>query len=229
MTRLAFDTSTAACAVAIGPVGGQRFETLPHPERMFEQPAHTTELLPAITELLQSAGIGFADLEGVAVGIGPGAFTGLRIGVASARAIATASGIPLTGVSSLAALEANVSATHDRPVLPVIDARRKEFFFRVDGKDAVGPAEDLLAAARLQGNALAIGDGAIKLAEALTEAGVLVPERDDPRHVVSALKMLELAEAIEPTPVDLVVPNYIREPDAKVSARESWLVGSSKP
>jgi tRNA threonylcarbamoyladenosine biosynthesis protein TsaB len=193
---------------------------------MFQQPAHTTELLPEILMALESADIGFADLEQVVVGVGPGAFTGLRIGVATARAIASARGIPLVPVSSLATLE--FGAFHQGPVLPVIDARRSEFFYRVDGRDAVGPAEQVVDAAKQLGAPLALGDGAIKLSAELTAAGAMVPETNDIRHAVSAKVMLDLALSIEPVDVDLVVPNYIRPPDAKVSARESWLVGSTK-
>ncbi|MGH2907254.1 MAG: tRNA (adenosine(37)-N6)-threonylcarbamoyltransferase complex dimerization subunit type 1 TsaB, partial [Solirubrobacterales bacterium] len=128
MNRLAFDTATAACMVALERVDGEVFETAPAPGRMFEQPAHTTELLPAIDGLLAQAGVGYAELGAVIVGTGPGAFTGLRIGVATARAIATARALPLIPVSSLAALIAGADAG-DRPVFAVIDAKRREFFF----------------------------------------------------------------------------------------------------
>ena len=226
MKRLALDTSTAFCVAAARDGDGRTFHSVLAPERMFEQPAHTTELLPEIIAVLESAGFGFAELDQVVVGVGPGAFTGLRIGVSTARAIATAQGIPLIPVSSLATLEAG--AFHDGPVLPVIDARRKEFFYRVDGDDVVGSPAQLVEAATALGKPLAVGDGAIKLSAELTLAGALVPETNDIRHAVSAKVMLDLAEAIDPVPVDLVVPNYIRPPDAKVSARESWLVGSTK-
>jgi tRNA threonylcarbamoyladenosine biosynthesis protein TsaB len=228
MNRLAFDTATAACSVALLRADGRRFENTPDPARMFEQPAHTTELLPAIDQLLREADVAWDELDAVAVGVGPGAFTGLRIGVSTARAIATARQIPLTQVSSLATLTAGAAArTPGRTILPVIDARRKEFFFATD-TDAVGPVEELLEAARDLDAPLAVGDGAIKLAETLAGIGVEVPPADDPRHVVSADAMLDLAAQLAPTAVDLVVPNYIRPPDAKFSARESWLAGAPK-
>lgn len=225
MTILALDTSTAFCSVAVKRADGKAFATKPAPERLFERPAHTTELLPEIQAVMARAGISFADLDSVAVGVGPGAFTGLRIGVATARAIATTCGVPLIAVSSLATLEA--AAAQSGPILPVIDARRNEFFYRKDGGDVVSSPQQLLEVAGALTSPLAIGDGAIALTEELTAAGAIVPPPSDTRHVVSAAAMIELASNIDPTPIEQVVPNYIREPDAKVSARESWLVGST--
>ncbi|MBK5229704.1 MAG: tRNA (adenosine(37)-N6)-threonylcarbamoyltransferase complex dimerization subunit type 1 TsaB, partial [Thermoleophilia bacterium] len=119
---MAFDTATAACSVAIRRRDGALFDHRPATARMFEQPAHATDLLPAIVELLERAELDWSDLDRLAVGVGPGAFTGLRIGVASARAIATARSLPLTPVSSLAALAAGAGAGDTAAVLPVIDA-----------------------------------------------------------------------------------------------------------
>lgn len=217
MNLLAFDTSTAACSVAIRRGDGELFELRPPPARLLERPAHTTELLPAILELTAAAEITLAELDRLAVGIGPGAFTGLRIGVASARAIATARGTGLTAVSSLEALGRDGA-------VPVIDARRGEFYYRVGGKDLLdGPGRAVEAIAAAGG--VAVGDGALRLRGALEVAGVEVAADDDPAHVVSAAAILELAEGREPAAPDAVVPNYIRPPDAKVSSRESWLVG----
>lgn len=246
MNRLAIDTSTAACSVALVSSGGETFEHTPLAERIFEQPAHATELLPAAVEVLDRAGIGWEDLSAIAVGVGPGAFTGLRIGVATARAIATARGLGLAPVSSLAALAAGAGAgpgqgpglgtgQAGRPVVPVIDARRGEYYHRTPGasgaaRDAVDPPERLieLVAALAVGaeTPLAVGEGAVKLAAELSAAGAEVPPAGDPRHVVSAARVAELAASVEALPPAEVAPNYIRPPDAKVSARESWMVAS---
>lgn len=219
MNALAFDTSTAACSVALRRADGELFELRPAPARLLERPAHTTELLPAIVELSERAGVPLGAVESLAVGVGPGAFTGLRIGVATARAIATANGIGLIPVSSLASLADDG--------VPVIDARRKEFYFRVDGEDLLaGPDEAVERIASAGGPA--VGDGALVLRERLADAGVEVRAVDDPRHVVSAAKILDLAAGATPLAPDAVVPNYIRPPDAKVSSRESWLVGPAR-
>ena len=81
--------------------------------------------MPAIDDVMARAGIGFADLDAIAVGVGPGTFTGLRIGVATARALAKANDLPLRGVSSLAALAAGMPAGVR---LPLIDAKRGEVY-----------------------------------------------------------------------------------------------------
>lgn len=225
--ELAFDTATAACAVAIRVDG--RIETIaPDSTRMLRGPAHTRELLPAIERLLAQNQLAMTDVTSLAVGVGPGAFTGLRIGIASARAIATARGIGIKPVSSLAALQAG--ATGPIQSVAMIDARRNEIFCRIEDREyLVSPAEAVeLAAAELSGGvAMAIGDGALKLAVELRNAGLDVPGEDDPRHVVSVAAMLDLALAVEAVPPNTVVPNYIRPPDAKVSERASWLVGST--
>lgn len=221
MTALAFDTATAACSVALRRTGGELFRSAPPASRLGERPAHTTELLPAILGLCDSAGVALGDVDELAVGVGPGAFTGLRIGVATARAIATANGIGLVPVSSLAALERGAAGA-----TPVIDARRNEFFFRVAGADLLeGPEAAVEKIAAVGG--VAVGDGALKLREQLIAAGVEVPGPEDDRHVVDAGMILELASAVAPLQPDEVVPNYIRPPDAKVSSRESWLVGAT--
>lgn len=222
MSALAFDTATAACSVALRREDGEVFCARPDARRLGERPAHTTELLPEILAVCAEAGVALSDVDRLAVGIGPGAFTGLRIGVASARAIATANAIGLTPVSSLAALERGAGGA-----TAVIDARRNEYFFRIDGIDLLAGPDEAAAAIAAAG-APAVGDGAIKLREALVEAGVEVPSSEDQVHVVDAAMLLELAEGEEPLMPDAVVPNYIRPPDAKVSSRESWMVGAKK-
>ncbi|MGK2877173.1 MAG: tRNA (adenosine(37)-N6)-threonylcarbamoyltransferase complex dimerization subunit type 1 TsaB [Solirubrobacterales bacterium] len=217
---LAFDTATAACSVALRRADGELFELLPPALRLTARPAHTTEILPSILELTSRAGIELAEIQRVAVGVGPGAFTGLRIGVATARAIATANGTGLVPVSSLAALGTSSST-------PVIDARRNEFFFRIADEDRLAGPEDAVRQIADAGGR-AVGDGAIKLRAELAAQGVEVPDDSDPVHVVSAAALLELAREADPLNPDEVVPNYIRPPDAKVSSRESWLVGATK-
>lgn len=240
MNTLAFDTATAACCVALMRGDGELFEHRPRTMRMFEQPAHATELLPAIVEVLERAGVDWSQVGQLAVGVGPGAFTGLRIGVATARAIATARGLQIAPVSSLAALQTGASSTSGaRAVVPVIDARRGEFYHRLPGgdddagEDAVCGPDDLIGRAKslVDGGGappLAVGDGAVKLRDRLEEAGLEVPPDEDPRHLVRASAVVVVAGEVEPlTPHD-VVPNYIRPPDAKVSARERWLVGAGR-
>lgn len=228
MSELALDTATAACAVALR-AGAEVYTATPTSARLLEPPAHARELLPAIESVLAESGTTPADIETVAVGIGPGAFTGLRIGVATARAIATARGIGLKPVSSLAAL----AASGDQSIhsIAMIDARRNEIFYRVGDRDELGTPEEAISAAVAAAErapSRVVGDGAIKLRRQLIERGIEVPEADSNLHLIDPAAIVVLAQSIEAVDPEAVVPNYIRQPDAKISTRESWLVGAGR-
>jgi tRNA threonylcarbamoyladenosine biosynthesis protein TsaB len=122
---LGFDTSTAASSACVLRADGEAHEALPDARALTAPPGHARELLPAITAVMDEAGADFGDLEAIAVGVGPGTFTGLRIGIATARTLAAASHLPLRPVSSLAALAAGMG---DGPALGLIDAKRGELF-----------------------------------------------------------------------------------------------------
>jgi tRNA threonylcarbamoyladenosine biosynthesis protein TsaB len=146
-------------------------------------------------------------------------FTGLRIGIATARALATAAGLPLRRVSSLAALAAGM----DHLVrLPLIDARRGEVFAALyEGEREFWPPmvtspEDLI---EQLGNAavtpLAAGDGSVRFRGMLEEAGIQVEPDDSVAHVVRALCVCRLGEEAQDESPEAVLPEYLREPDAK--------------
>jgi tRNA threonylcarbamoyladenosine biosynthesis protein TsaB len=238
--RLAIDTSTAACAVALQLPDGSCVERRPGPQRLRVQPAHTQELLPAVAAVLADAGSGFGDISSVAVGIGPGAFTGLRIGVATARAIASARRLAIIPVSSLAALARGADIADDDVVLAVTDARRNEYYCAVYGGDGATMVADRVCGAfelveiaaqavASYGHLLALGDAVPALRGELAAIGAEVPGEDDPRHVVSASSIVRLSARSAPVPVGDVVPNYIRPPDAKQSTRESWVAAITGP
>jgi tRNA threonylcarbamoyladenosine biosynthesis protein TsaB len=175
--------------------------------------------MPAIDRMLGDAGLGYDELDAIAVGIGPGTFTGLRIGIATARGIAHSRGIALHPVLSLAALAAGIESD---VAVPLIDARRGEVFGAMFAKaeELVGPfvAAPGEVAARVRQGALAAGDGSIRFRETLEHAGIRVAEPDSRMHVVRALHICRLAARAQPVPPESVVPCYLRAPDAKPPA-----------
>ncbi len=213
MNILGFDTSTAATAVCLVREDGAVFESEPPVERLFEPPAHASELMPAVARVMADAGLAFGDLGALAVGIGPGGFTGLRIGIATAHGIAKSAAVPLRPVLSIDALGAGIEA--EEP-LPLIDARRLEVY---GPGPSVGSIDDAIA--RAPAGALAAGDGSIRFREALERAGIQVAPGDSRMHVVRGLYIARLAETVQPAPPESVVPCYLRAPDAKPPSRSA--------
>jgi tRNA threonylcarbamoyladenosine biosynthesis protein TsaB len=177
---------------------------------------------------MAEAEVDWGDLDAIAVGVGPGAFTGLRIGVATARGLAQASGLPLRAVSSLAALaegirEGTSAGGGPEPVLalPLLDARRGELFGALYGDGTLAwepfvatPAE---VAARVRASGatpLAAGDGSLRFRQVVEGAGARVEPDGSYAHVVRALHVCRLAAGLPDTPPEAVVPHYLRAPDA---------------
>jgi tRNA threonylcarbamoyladenosine biosynthesis protein TsaB len=221
---LGLDTATAGTAVAVWAPDGPAIERRDDPPPG-ARPAHAGKLLVLVEEALAAAGAGWNGVERIAVGVGPGSFTGLRLGIATARGLAQARDLPLVGVSSLAALAAGAkgdsppysgAAKGDSPpyVVAVIDARRGEVFALAEG--AFGPAAfapgDL--AARIRSGWLTVGDGAVRFREPLERAGAVIPADDSPLHRVSALQVCRLGATGDPADRDALLPDYRREPDA---------------
>ena len=219
MNVLGFDTSSAATSACVLRSDGQAFELRPGPAALFEPPAHASELLPRVADVLEKAGLDWPQLEAIAVGVGPGAFTGLRIGIATARALASARELGLRPVSSLAALAAGI----DAPLaLPLIDARRGQLFGALyeEGTERWAPfaatPQELAERVRAAGGApLAAGDGSIRFRELLEAAGIRVEPDDSASHVVSALQVCRLAAGVPAQEPGSVLPEYLRPPDAK--------------
>ena len=220
---LGFDTATPATAVAVLPDAGEPVE-LRHEPAPGERPGHARELLPLAQQALNAVGATFADVARIGVGVGPGTFTGLRIGVATARALAQGTGAEVAAVSTLDAL-AEAAGAAERPVLVVLDARRGEAFAaaylggeRVAGPVAIAPEELAAFAERAAGAAapapwLAVGDGAIRFRDRLVPAAD-VPGDDSTLHRVSALAVCRLARAVPIVDRDALLPEYVRPPDA---------------
>jgi tRNA threonylcarbamoyladenosine biosynthesis protein TsaB len=221
---LAFDTATSRTAVALQVADGEPPREAVHDPAPGERPGHTTRLLPLAAGLLEDAGLRFADVELLGVGTGPGTFTGLRIGISSARGLAQATNAGLAGVSSLRALADPIDA---RSVLAVVDARRGEAFVAAfhDGEELLAPAAmgpDALARIAPPpsgGSWLAAGDGAVRFRDVLEHAGTTVLPDTDHAHRISAAATCRLARAAGPSPRDGVTPVYVRAPDAVPSRR----------
>lgn len=202
------DTSTPVTSVAV--LGEIELEL--HDDG--EKPRHAQTLQPLLEQVLEQAHASWEDVERLCVGVGPGGFTGLRLGIATARALAQARDLPVVPVSSLDAL----AAAHEGKVAAVIDARRGEVFAATyeDGRRTLGPVaiapEDL--AARLPAGALAVGDGAVRFRAELERAGAAVPADGSAAHRVNALMVCRLGRATEPVDRDALLPDYRREPDA---------------
>lgn len=219
MSLLGFDTSTAASSACVIRADGEAFELAPPPAALRAPPAHARELMPAIAKVMGEAGIGFDELEAIAVGRGPGTFTGLRIGVATARALAQAQSLELRPVSSLAALAAGIEAPSR---LAVIDARRGEVFAALfeHGAARIGPlvatAQELASRlANARPRPLAAGDGSVRFRQVLEAAGVGVLDDESPAHVVRGLHVCRLAAGVPGEAPEAVLPDYLRDPDAR--------------
>lgn len=227
MNVLGLDTSTAASAACVLRADGRAFEAPLAPVRAGQRPGHARELLPAAAAALAAAGIGWDALGAVAVGVGPGSFTGLRIGVATARALAIARGLELRPVSSLAALAdgARAEAGHG-PLLACIDARRSELFaaLYVDGEQRWPPfaaaPEAVAQRVREEGiTPLAAGDGSVRFKDVLEAAGARVAPGGSGAHVLRGLSICRLALNVQPLPAEAVLPDYLRRPDAVARQR----------
>jgi len=194
---LAFDTATEVATSALVDDG----------EVLGERLSRAQTLLEDVDALLRQGGAHPSDLDALAVGIGPGSFTGVRIGLAAARGLAVALDLPGAGVSTLDALAAGAPGA-----MPVIDARRREIFALVDGEPRVLEPADL----RVADGTVCVGNGAVRYRALLEEKGAVVPPDDDERHLPRARFHAQLAGDLGP--VEAIEPLYLRLPDAKRAA-----------
>jgi len=223
---IGFDTATADTAVGALRDGHPAYERSVAPGPGAARPAHVSRLQSELESAASALG-GWGAVERIAVGVGPGSFTGLRVGVATARALAQALGLPIAAVGTLAALAAGIgdadeTGASDR--LAVIDARRGEIFaalYDAGGAEVWAPfvAAPEQLAARLVGldeAPLVAGDGSLRFRATLEEAGVSPLADAHPAHRVSALHTCRLGAGAEPLALERVEPIYLRRPDAEL-------------
>ena len=216
MKILAIDTAAEWCAACLFEDGSAR--VLGSEARDIGK-GHAEALMGVIGTALARAGATYGDVEAIAVSVGPGSFTGVRIGVATARGLALALKIPATGVTTLAALafEAEPLA-RGRPVLAVLDARRDEFYaalYGLDGAVHAAPAIlDLKAAAAVAGlsRPLLVGTGARLVAEA---AGLDPETTAMPDRRTAGIECFARLAARQGFGGERPRPLYLRGPDAR--------------
>jgi tRNA threonylcarbamoyladenosine biosynthesis protein TsaB len=194
MLTLADDTASRTARTALVWVG----------DLLGELASSAVSVLEDVDALFRRGGVRPTQLEGIVVGTGPGSFTGLRMGLATARALSFSLDVPLAGVSTLAALAAG-----SPDALAVIDARRGEVFVGDVVPRALRP-EDVNVRGRV-----CVGDGAVRYRVTLEEHGAEIPPDADPAHVPHARFHAQLAERFGPA--EEIEPIYVRVPDARPS------------
>lgn len=244
MIVLGFDTATHATAVGLRLADGSALGALDDPAAG-AHPGHATRLLSLAGELLSEAGLRWRDVQRIAVGVGPGRFTGLRVGIATARGLAQSLGSELAGVSSLHALALPATrgegASEDGsvgtvPTIAAIDARRGEAFAGAYARAGDVVLAQPLRPARLEGLVAelerlggpvgerwrAVGDGALLYAEQLRRGGIDLAPPDSPLHRIDGRAVCELGALVAPAghgqaALAGVLPDYRRSPDAALA------------
>jgi tRNA threonylcarbamoyladenosine biosynthesis protein TsaB len=221
------DTATDDVSVAVtrdGEVVDERLIPKPPGAR----PRHAEAVLVELEAAVEAAG-GWEEIGLLAVGLGPGSFTGLRVGIATARGIAQALGKPIVGIGTLTSLARGIAenrAAAGRPRLAVLDARRGQAFAALFDPEGVEVWAPLVATpdqlrervAELPNAPLAAGSGALRFRGELEAAGAEVLLDADSAHRVWARHLCRLAEVGTSVMPESVQPIYLRPPDA-----ELWL------
>ena len=223
MAVVGFDTATAdtaVCAMRDGEVLHEELLGLA-PDG---SPRHSTALLAEVERAAAAAG-GWDAVDRLAVGLGPGSFVGIRIGIATARGLAASTGLPVTGVCTLDALGRALGepAGPRRDRLAVLDARRGEVFAalyapageRLWEPLVTAPGELAERVAGLPTPPLAAGSGALRFRDELASRGADVAEDDDPVHRIAARHVCALVEAAADRGDGRLEPIYLRAPDAE--------------
>ena len=218
---LAIDTATNACSAALlvdGDVRASRFEPM--------SGGHAERLIPMIQEIAEVANRAVKSVDLIAVTIGPGAFTGLRVGLAAARAFALSAGVPCLGLTTLEVIAAGVGPLGN-PLVIGLDSKRTDVYVQVfnpDGQAVSEPTAILPEAVSLFVGACVAdatrvsvaGDAASVVKECLNGDSVVVTTVNAPYPDAAVLARLAVARWVPGEPIDRPVPLYLRTPDAVI-------------
>jgi tRNA threonylcarbamoyladenosine biosynthesis protein TsaB len=243
LPALAIDTATEVLALALAENGAILAESSIDAGR-----SHLELLLTAVHKLLEENSMTIRDVDAIAAGTGPGTFSGLRVGIATARALAQTLKVPLTGFSTLESLALELAGDVPFPespmIMPLIDAKRGQVFtqfFRKEGENRVTPESEILCLDPDQllemqprmtwGDVRAGGNGATAYHDLFAQAkNIDLLTVDDPRNRVRAvwhLRAVKDGNIFDPRQLLAVVPFYVREPDADrtilLRKKEPWL------
>jgi tRNA threonylcarbamoyladenosine biosynthesis protein TsaB len=216
MLILAIDTALDACSVAVFDTATEAFPAL---ETEVIGKGHAERLMAMIETAMGKARVRFADLGRVAVTVGPGSFTGIRVGLAAARGIGLAGHLPVVGISTLDAIARGVPG-HD-PVCVALDARRSEVYVATYDADRqlIGAPEIVTieeAAARARSTDIALhGSGAVLLAQHAPDVSFVISGETDWPDIRDVARL----GAAAPAPSEPPKPLYLRAPDAKPQTR----------
>jgi tRNA threonylcarbamoyladenosine biosynthesis protein TsaB len=225
---LSLETSTSICSVALHERGA-----LLALAEIKEPGAHAEKLLLLVDEVFEKAGLSFGDLDAVAVSQGPGSYTGLRIGVSTAKGIAYGLDIPLIGINTLQAMAASQAVERGEFVVAVLDARRMEVYTQTFGDAnqeitsiaALILEEGVFAPILEKGRVYFVGDGAEKVKGYAQHPNALFS--DSWEQSLSAKNMGQLAfeKFLREDLEDLAyyVPNYLKEFKALQSSKNPFV------
>lgn len=221
MHMLAFDTCFDACSVAVAEHRHGAVVVLSARFERFET-GHAERLIPMIGEAMEEAGLSFDSITRIAVTVGPGTFTGTRIGIAAARALALATGADAVGVSSLAVMaEVARREIRNETLAVVVDARRGEVYAQTFEPGEVSNAASQPQLLSLADAAHLGGDRRITFVGSAAEAVAALATADDRNTQAALPELLPDAAALAhiaatlPASTGPLVPFYLRPPDAK--------------
>ncbi|WP_063685828.1 tRNA (adenosine(37)-N6)-threonylcarbamoyltransferase complex dimerization subunit type 1 TsaB [Bradyrhizobium stylosanthis] len=229
MLILAIDTALEACAAAV--LDTDAGELLAQESQLMKR-GHAEALMPMIARVMQSANLAFTSLDRIAVTVGPGSFTGLRVGISAARGLALAAKRPAVGLTTLSAYAATVvGQSKPAPVISAIDARHDHVYFQIvagDGsplvRPAVAPIDEAIAASQFGAPHL-VGNAASILADRWPKDApqpVAVDAQAAPD--IGWVAWLGAAADPETTPAR---PFYLKAPDAKPAAAPQFAQAAS--